>query len=489
MCQRVYGTGVGVLNTISFDDRLDAHYLSRFYTNLPLHNFHFVRIAASSNHFLGLSSNGRIYTAGESGYGHLGRPVLPVPGTAQPSLTHPSSSTDKTQRRMTPGRVWWTQHTDITRFHAIACGETFSAALSITNHQLYFWGSFTVNGTAYVGNNRGICLRPKPYPNIQPSLRFRAVEAGNDFLLALTMRGEVVSMGSSQAISLGRASSDPPCPSLPAYVVDNQGEPLHGISIIGTGHHHAFAYSRLQDCLWAWGANDYRQTGIHLAGKITMATPVLRFWPLGTHLVQLSGGRHHSLAVTNTGRVFYFGTAIGYLSGLSRPMVGSLCKGNSWLHPIDIGLTFVSKVACGIDHNLAIIKEVPTTHPANRFVVTWGGNSHFELGQGHRDPAATPFEPVGGRQIHDIAIGGRQSFLLGQVPNVKPTNPSPTDIDNQDFVDLFNTYQEVQPFYTLMDLRMPIETAVLVDSSLPSASDSDDTSYKISDASDVDLSS
>ncbi|KAI8074417.1 regulator of chromosome condensation 1/beta-lactamase-inhibitor protein II [Gongronella butleri] len=479
----VYGAGVGVLNTIPVVDQARAVFLSRQYTYLPLHDHHFIRIAAGGNYFAGLTIDGKILTAGEISstadeQDRLGRPCADLGTAASTSV----------QLRMVPGEVEPVIPSGAppVRFIQVACGDTFTVALS-AQHQIYFWGHFVANDKPVVGQDAGFFTRPQLYPGIHDKLQFRAIAAGLHFVVAQTMRGEVVTFGSNETWALGRPSSEmedttKENASVPGYVVDQERKALHGVSIIGAGFHHAFAYSRATDQLWAWGGNLHRQTGTcETTDYVLEACVVPRFWPPNTHLVSITGGRNHSLALTNTGRVYYFGSAIGCLSGMPREHVDQLRNDQLWLAPVDIGLENVSKVVCGIDHNMAITQPAstnPAKHIPKRTVVAWGGNNYFELGLGHCDAQETPVALVESYSVQDIAIGGRQSFILGHVYTSVPEKPFPVQICNQDFVDFFNCDTQPVP-RQILSLTAPrkYKPIMSMTKKLPQNTDASDASF------------
>ena len=171
------------------------------------------------------------------------------------------------------------------------------------------------------------------------------------------------------------------------------------IVAIAAGYSHSLALTA-DGSVYSWGLNDYGQLGDGAVAMRTTPAPVKLAdgTPL-THIIAISGGNSHSLALTADGKVYAWGFNVN----------GQLGDGTTTQrdHPILIpNFTNVVAIAAGGYHSLALT--------GNGKVYSWGYNSYGQLGSGAKDfnahsaPAAVP----GLTGITAIAGGGYHSLAL-----------------------------------------------------------------------------
>ncbi len=98
------------------------------------------------------------------------------------------------------------------------------------------------------------------------------VACGNDFVVALTSKGQVYTFGSNDHNQLGRRKMGRGAASLRA--TDPQSVGLHDIVLVGAGNYHAFAVSR-DGLVYAWGVNTHGQCGLGESVGDAIAVPTI----------------------------------------------------------------------------------------------------------------------------------------------------------------------------------------------------------------------
>jgi hypothetical protein len=124
------------------------------------------------------------------------------------------------------------------------------------------------------------------------------------------------------------------------------------------------------DGLYMWGLNDEGQLGLPPSEARVLALPRLISNARAT-FVSVACGAHHTVALTNNGRVFAWGlNSNGQVSSdRQRAFVDTPTK----VH----GIERAQQIACGNVHAAALT--------SNGSCYTWGGNSHGQLGTERND--------------------------------------------------------------------------------------------------------
>lgn len=103
-------------------------------------------------------------------------------------------------------------------------------------------------------------------------LHWVSVACGNDFVVALTSKGQVYTFGSNDHNQLGRRKMGRGAASLRA--TDPQSVGLHDIVLVGAGNYHGFAVDK-DGQVYAWGVNTHGQCGLGEAVGDVVAVPTV----------------------------------------------------------------------------------------------------------------------------------------------------------------------------------------------------------------------
>ena len=184
--------------------------------------------------------------------------------------------------------------------------------------------------------------------------------------------------------------------------------------------------------MYAWGANNFGQTGIPSRAEdpnevIPLPTPVAA---LKNYTIRnIAGGEHHSLACTQSGEVLSWGRCDDGQSGSGIPFPSQIPVSNKTptlalqnltlderRRPRSLAPTVVSDfvdemggvvaVAAGIDHSFAVTEKGT--------VYAWGFSCNYRTGLGTEDTVVRPTLVGKGGEIITIAeCGGQFSVLAG----------------------------------------------------------------------------
>ncbi|MEV5570087.1 Ig-like domain repeat protein [Spirillospora sp. NPDC052269] len=180
-----------------------------------------------------------------------------------------------------------------------------------------------------------------------------------------------------------------------------EAAPPTGVTVtqVSAGFYHSLAVTPDGQVL-GWGQNAFGELGNgETSGAVNL--PVRATLPSGATVTQVSGGYHHSLAVTSDGRVLAWGYN-GY---------GQLGDGTTTSRevPIEVALPDGAKakqVAAGYGYSLALTTDGR--------VLAWGYNGYGQLGDGTTTSRDTP-GPVAlppGLTITQVAAGDNHGLAL-----------------------------------------------------------------------------
>ena len=244
------------------------------------------------------------------------------------------------------------------------------------------------------------------------------ISAGNDFALALDATGHVYAWGCGQQNELGhrlierrRRRALLPTPiGLPkrTRILSIHAAANHAFAIDSEGH------------TWAWGSNNFGQTGFDLGagqGEATVCPPQKVPSLIGIKMRMVDGGLHHSIGVTQSGDCLVWGRMDGSQMGLdfsklplndpSKVILDSRGNPRILLHPTALPIPPCVHVAAGSDNNFAVTAEGKT--------YSWGFNATYQCGQGTHDDIEVA-RLMNGKQIRDEKIiwagaGGQYGML------------------------------------------------------------------------------
>jgi regulator of chromosome condensation len=244
------------------------------------------------------------------------------------------------------------------------------------------------------------------------------ISAGSDYVLALDADGTVWGWGDGEQHQLGhrvvvRRRHESLLPAL-------AGLPKKKFSAIFAASNHAFAIDKNGDT-WAWGLNNFGQTGIKdNVGKDNATILPPRKVPslIGKNMKMLDGGSHHSIGITHSGECLVWGRMDSAQIGidfatlpLDDPSKVTLVDGKPriLLEPTALPIPNCVYAAAGSDHNLVATAEGKA--------YSWGFNPLNQVGQGTDDdvPVATLLNNTASRaqKITWVGAGGQYSMLAG----------------------------------------------------------------------------
>ncbi|KAJ3434582.1 regulator of chromosome condensation [Anaeramoeba flamelloides] len=308
--------GHGFLDSFSTPKRVDA-----------LMNKKIRKVACGSNHTLALTYDGEVYSWGRGQDGQLGH------GNLSQSLT--------------PRKIEAISKAGIID---IAAGDTHSAAISSTG-EVYTWGGGLSNFLGHKQNNK------RPIPHIIPN--FENIDAvkiacGAQHTVLLTSKGVVYSWGRGSDGQLGHGDFKfQPSPQK-IELLDKKP-----VSDISCGRQYTTIVT-MDGKLYTFGSNDCGQLGHSELG--TMNKPKLVKDFSAFHIVSVSCGNSHTLALTIEGYVFGFGSGeqgqlgIGKNQGNQKPKLVSKLK-NTLIRQVECGNDFSFVLSGGPIHNPFFVPE------------------------------------------------------------------------------------------------------------------------------------
>ena len=314
-----------------------------------------------------LTEAGELYSCGSNDFGQLGR------------------EGGQTRYEVVPGLAPYTITTAV-------CGANHSLALDQ-------WGSvfsFGSDASGQLGHNQGSnMLRVPRLVKTLATMKVVAVAAGQYHSAALTAGGQLYTWGNNTRgqLGLGRTSDMVFSPSL---VESLAGVPLAGLCC---GGNHTLAVSR-SGAVFAWGSNSHGQLGL---GDTTD-----RVWPVQVSTLRslrvlpggVRAGLEHTLALTEEGGVFSWGS--GRCGQLGHGTTGNETQPRKIMELMG---TAVSQIAAGDRHSLALV-------PSRGKLYAFGVGGSGQLGREVMQNSAQP-QIVSGLEGEDVvstAAGGNTSW-------------------------------------------------------------------------------
>ncbi|KAK6346454.1 hypothetical protein TWF730_010775 [Orbilia blumenaviensis] len=350
---------------------------------LPTDTVGVVQVAVGGMHTAVLTHDGKILTWGVNDQNALGRNTAweaPEVDIDQADDDNSDSDDDDAQinpLESTPGPVEGLP--DEVNIVSIACSDSLTLAITDTGF-VYAWGTFRCSdGILGFSEDQRIAIHPFLLPNLKNIVE---ISAGVDHILALSSTGTVFAWGNGQQYQLGRRVIERT--RMNGLVPREFG--LKKIVAVGAGSYHSFAVDA-NGRVWAWGLNQYGQCGIDLEGKtgedgVAVPKPTIVKSLAEYKIVQITGGEHHSAAVTDDGKLLTWGRLDANQLGIKPEDLKSEFtvydehgKPRFITVPTIVpGLPPISKVACGTHHNIAI--------DVNGRAHSWGFGESFQVGQG-----------------------------------------------------------------------------------------------------------
>lgn len=303
--------------------------------------------AASTNHSASIRPNGSLWLSGINFEGQLGD------GT---KLSSPA-----------PVQVLPTGSS--TRWSQVATGTSHTLALTTDGH-LQAWGGNCDgqlgDGTAHSHTTPVLVAMPEAAAQAQ----WKQIAAGTSHSLALTADGQLFAWGNNDQGQLGNGSSlDSPTPvpvSLPVSASTTTW------AQIAAGNDHTLALTT-DGRLFAWGNNQYGQLGdgsnhdalYPVAVGLTKKLANLRW-------AYVAAGRFHTLAITDDGRIYTWGSNRFGQLGEEHDTQHNLPEPLAL--PQHLAIERWTQVAAGDAHSVALSTD--------GHLIAWGNNCVGQLGNG-----------------------------------------------------------------------------------------------------------
>ncbi|KAI0463391.1 hypothetical protein LJB42_003418 [Komagataella kurtzmanii] len=359
-----------------------------------------VDFAVGGMHTLALDYKNQVWSWGGNDSGVLGRDT----SQAQEQLRDMDDEDDDdedgdlNELESTPGLVEGLPDNQIVQLIAT---DNLSGVL-LENGEVWAWGTFRCNeGLLGFLDSEGIQKTPRHIPGF---VNIVQVASGKDHIIGLDNKGIPYAWGNGQQFQLGRRILE----RTRLQSLEPREFGLRKIKFVGSGEFHSFAISE-NGKVYAWGLNQFGQCGvpINIEDGAVIAKPTEIEELTGKDVVYITGGEHHSLALTKSGEVYVFGRYDMKEIGIKKDNLPEDAykdaNGNTRAVPVPTKLTTLPKikaVTAGSHHSLAITES--------GVVYSWGFADTYAVGLGPVDEdveTPTRIENTATKQ-HDIKIIG-----------------------------------------------------------------------------------
>jgi len=329
-----------------------------------------IDIKTGNSHSHALSSQNRLFSWGNNGWGQLGN------GTV---IAH-------------------TSPLDITSFFNLETGEiiidvfpSLMHSFVITSSRVFSWGN---NGHGQLGDN-SITYRTSPVDitssfSLDDNEEINELTLGNFHSIAITSNERLFVWGANDVGQLGNGS------------VSNKYSPvelLESYQKLSHGEKHTIALND-QGQIFSWGNNDYGQLGDTTYVTRSQAVQITSYFGLenGEVIIDVIAGRNYSIAITSNNRIFAWGENFEGIISSSRSST-----------PIDVTTFFdflnadetIKELFFGDYHAFGVT--------SNDRIFAWGHNNQGQLGDGTiiaaNNPIVLSLQLSENESIVDFALG------------------------------------------------------------------------------------
>ncbi|KAG0049642.1 hypothetical protein BGZ83_005539, partial [Gryganskiella cystojenkinii] len=346
-----------------------------------LNDHHIVDIAAGGLHNMALTASGKLWSWGVNDQKTLGRSgdeftPLPVEGL------------------------------DDVRIVKVACSDSLTVALS-EEGDVYTWGTFR-SAEGILGHSKDKEVQDLP-TKVNHLANVVDIATGTDHVLALDHTGAIFSWGNGQQKQLGRR--------IVARRILNGLTPESVGSKrfvkVGAGAYHSFGIDK-DGKAYAWGLNTYGQCGNDdvTVDEVPSVAPIDALKDIKIQDIQ--GGEHHTIALTQEGKLYGFGRSDSHQLGLGyteKPGEETTESHKKAIREptLIIDIPEVKAISVGSNHTLALTRAGE--------VYAWGFGEMLACGNGKEEDVEKPLklqgQQVDGVTIYRVAGGGQHSVLLG----------------------------------------------------------------------------
>ncbi|WZN61323.1 regulator of chromosome condensation [Chloropicon roscoffensis] len=368
----------------------------------------FTKLVCGGMHTLAVSSDGGLWSWGVNDEGALGRLAKSNNDFVDAQAAGLASAQGAIPENV-PGRV------DLpsgSRVAQVTTGDSHCMAL-LSSGEVYGWGAYR-NSSGVLGFSVQTKIQKLPAKIDLPAGSGKVVEiaSGADHVLALTASGEVFSWGCSEKGRLGRMAKDfaDRSPKQDAAVKSEslragRVPSLTGVAHVACGFFGSFAVSAAGEC-YGWGLNNYGQLGLPQEGSFYEPKKLVCLD--GKGVKRISGGEHHTLALTQKGKVLAFGRPT--YGRLGRPDVAA--DKDAFVSEPNYCEGISGRVEC-IATGMAVSGAVTTDGDA----YVWGYGTTGQLGKGEDDgdeilPYLLKTKRLAGKNVTWLSFGGQHAGLV-----------------------------------------------------------------------------
>ncbi|KAL3156070.1 hypothetical protein ABBQ32_013058 [Trebouxia sp. C0010 RCD-2024] len=368
-----------------------------------------LQVAAGGMHSLALTADHEVHSTGVNDEGALGR------HTASEAWKGYTGSADA-------GDAYTWGKVEVPSTHGpvvqVAAGDSHSAVVT-EQGAVWAWGTYrdTTGVYGFSPHTRIALLPTLVWDPKKADDQAVKIASGTDHTVILSRGGQVYSWGTAGQGQLGRIGAR----LLERHMKETLLQPrpvkrvkrVRGVSVhspivdIACGSYATYAVDEAGNT-WAWGLNNYGQLG--MPGQEPVMTPQVVPSLQGQNVIQVRGGQHHALALTQEGQLLSFGRpTYGRMGRLDVSPKSDDCVPEA--KPVDNlpGVT-VAGMAAGI--------MVSGCYSSTGEAYLWGANTNSQLGKGDDDEdELVPLKlketkRFRDRQVIGLEIGGQMAFIL-----------------------------------------------------------------------------
>ncbi|KAG0680360.1 hypothetical protein C6P40_004538 [Pichia californica] len=372
-----------------------------------------VDFAVGGMHVLALDKSNNLWSWGTNDSGVLGRDTSKskeVLKDINDNDDEDDEDGDLNEAESTPGKVEGLPKDD--KIIKLAASDNLSVVL-LESGNVWAWGTFR-NNEGILGFSKDIKIQKIP-TRINELEHIVSIIAGKDHILALDIKGVVYAWGNGQQFQLGRKILERST----MTSLEPRSFGLKNVTFIGSGEFHSFAITKTGKVL-SWGLNQYGQCGIDMniddGAVVTKPTEIKAL--TNKNIVFITGGEHHSIAISKDGEVYTFGRYDMKEIGIEKeklPIDDCIIDDHNNVRSLPIPTKLITlppikTVSCGSHHTLAVTKD--------GFVYSWGFADTYALGLGELpDDIAKPTRidntATRDHQIELVGGGGQFSVSAG----------------------------------------------------------------------------
>jgi hypothetical protein len=276
-------------------------------------------------------------------------------------------------------------------------GESGNEVIVVTKDDNVF--SYGNNSNGCLGLGHSNAITDPIIANDLCNKQIVDITSGYNFVIALSRSGQLYCWGSNSYGQLGNGSQNPKYNYKPIVI-----NCLNGIIAkrVSCGYYHTIVLTDSGD-VYSFGHNVYGECGNNGFNSYQL-TPFKINGFNGHKIIGISCGKHHSLALTESGHVFGWGQNTGGQLG-----IGSNNNQSIPTKIISIDKIFINKISCGQSHSLLLSND--------GHIYAFGDNSCGQIGNGNKTNQNIPIKIVKSVKFIDIVCDSQSNISMGLSQN------------------------------------------------------------------------